>query len=146
MPGSTVVAPPDPGVPIVWSEEAGQRVLALAASGVPIYKIEAFPGMPNAQTIYEWRERRPEWAAALARARAVRAERLADEGLGLIDACDGDSSSQVTKAREQGAYRRWLAGCLDRATYGDAVQVAATVDVRAVVAFAGLAQRVSGEE
>jgi len=41
----------------------------------------------------------------------------------------------VSKAREQAAYRRWLAGCLDRGTFGDALKVDADVNVRAIIAF-----------
>ena len=113
---------PDPGVPVVWSEEVGAKVIALVTSGVPLYRVEGHPGMPNVQTLYEWRATKPEWAVALARARASRADRLADEGLGLVDGVDPDSSfgsARVSKAREQANYRRWLAGALDPDTYAD---------------------------
>ena len=118
MPGTTLVPSPDPGVPVHWSPEVGQRVLDLVASGVPLYKVEGHAGMPNAWTLYEWRERHPEWAAALARARAVQADRLAYGGLEIVDGCDGSSSSEVSKAREQGAYRQWLSGALNPDVYG----------------------------
>jgi hypothetical protein len=125
--GMATLAPPEPGVSVEWSEEAAARVLAAIVAGTPIYKIPSLPGMPCVVTLYEWKEKHPEWANALARARASRADRLVDEGLGIVDSCDGDSSSQVGKAREQAGYRRWLAGCLDRETYGERPAVAVTI-------------------
>lgn len=134
-------APPDPGVAVVWSEEIAARIVDEVARGTPIYRLPSLPGMPSIPTIYEWKEKRPEWANTLARARASRAERLADEGLDIVDGCDGDSSSQVGKAREQSNYRRWLAGCLDRATYGEAVKIDATVACATVLILADMAPK-----
>jgi hypothetical protein len=54
-----------------------------------------------------------------------------------VDKCDGDSSSQVGKAREQGAYRRWLAGCMDPTTYreqtGVVVNVGTSIDLGTIL-------------
>lgn len=131
MSGSTLSLAPDPGVAVVWSEDVGRKIIEHHAAGMALYKIANLPGMPSVVTMYEWKQRHAEWATALAGARWARAERLSEEGLTKVDDCDGDSSSQVTKAREQAAYRRWLAGCLDRDTYGDKQQL----DVKAQVAI-----------
>ena len=116
---------PDPGVPVVWSEEVGAKVIALVTSGVPLYRVESHPDMPNSQTLYEWRDKYPEWATALARARRSRADRLADEGMALVDepldlSMDGKvASAGVSRQNNRANYRRWLAGALDPDTYAD---------------------------
>lgn len=136
MPGVTYLEAPDKGVAVPWSQDVASAILAKYAAGMPLYRIAALEGFPCVVTMYAWKQERPEWSIALAHARTARAERTADEGLALIDGCDGDSSSQVGKAREQGAYRRWLAGCLDPTTYGDKAGV--QVNVLTVVNLASI--------
>lgn len=156
MSGSTLVAAPDRGVAVVWSEDIGARILDLYAAGEPLYRIAAREGFPAVQTMYEWRERHPEWATALARARMARAERTAEDGLSIIDeplSVDGEgrtNSADATRNNNRANYRRWLAGCLDRATYGDALKVDGKLEVAALVAFvplgASAAQRIEMEK
>lgn len=77
------------------------------------------------------------------------ADHLADQCIPLVDGVDPDSehgSARVSKAREQVGVRRWLAGCLDRDTYGDRPpQVNVQVNPTVVTAF-GAMSRVSGED
>lgn len=126
------------GRPSIYTDDLAVRILDLYANGASLRTISEMDGMPGYRTIFDWRRDRESFRTALAHAREAKAESLTDDGLRLIDGCDGDSSSQVTKAREQAAYRRWLAACLDRATYGDALKVDADVKVAALVAFAPL--------
>ena len=117
--------PSDPGMPVVWSEDVGQRILRLIEGGMALYRVPGEPGMPSVVTIYEWRDTHPEWAVALARARRSRADRLADEGMALVDepldlSMDGKvASAGVSRQNNRANYRRWLAGALDPDTYAD---------------------------
>ena len=123
-----------------YSEDIGKAVAAKYASGSSLRAIGATDGMPDYVTIWRWKNEHPEFATILACARAQRAEGLADEGLTIVDAC-GTEAGEVGKAREQGNYRRWLAGCLDRDTYGERPAVAISVGA-VLVAFADMAKPV----
>lgn len=151
MPGPCSFPSPDPGKAVVWSEDVANRVLELVAGGMPLYRVPSVEGMPSIPTLYEWRAdpERAEWAKALAHARASRADRLADEGLSIVDSVDPDSpfgSARVSRSREQANYRRWLAGCLDRETYGERPPtVAVQVNSQVAVAFGRLGGAQDGE-
>jgi hypothetical protein len=54
----------------------GSRILDRLAQGEYLAHICAEPGMPSRRTIYLWRDRNPEFAAALAIAREAQAEAL----------------------------------------------------------------------
>lgn len=120
----------------LYSVETARSVIDAYASGRALRDIANMPGMPCRMTIRAWERERPDFCTALAHAREAKAEVMAEDGLAIVDACDGTSSSQVQKAREQGAYRRWLAGCLDPGTYGDKSNVSVQVQGALVLGFA----------
>lgn len=128
-----------PGRPTTFTEELGHQIAALYAKGLPWRAIEARTGMPDWRTIRRWRDAHPEFAHALACAREAAGSMAAwKAGRVLrVDTEKGDPrtvSARVTLAGTTSNYYRWLAGCLDRETYGDRTQVDAKVAV-AVVAF-----------
>lgn len=86
-------------------------------------------GLPSASTIARWLEDRPDWAAEVARARKLRAEFLIAEANNLVDAeperkQDGGLDPAHVRWTEQRInQRKWVASRLDRAAWGDQVQV-----------------------
>jgi hypothetical protein len=56
---------------------------------------------------------------AYARARTRGASGLIADGMKILDEADDSEAPRVAKARERAAYRRWLAGCYDRSTFGE---------------------------
>lgn len=86
-------------------------------------------GLPSMTTFNEWMADRPDWAAARAHARKIYAEKLAMESLQLVDeeperkANGTIDNASVRRAEARARQRQWLAGKLDRQTYGDQVQV-----------------------
>jgi len=123
---------------VTYSSELAHDIGQRYAEGASLRAIAAMPGMPDDMTLQRWQDDHEEFAGILARARRAKAEVMAREGLDLLDAADPEhkyGSARVQKAREQAAYRRWLAGCFNRSLFGDALKVDADVNVRAIIAF-----------
>ncbi len=121
----TALAPPDPGVAVKWSEDVGQRIVDLYASGLEWDAIAALPGMPSVSTISDWKTRHESFRNAFACARTIRADAKVAEARALLMKCDPNalplqaSSSRVSLANYQASHLRWEAAALDRDTYGD---------------------------
>ena len=94
-------------------------------------------------TIYRYINHTPDNAAAFREARRIGAAALAEEGLQIIDDADENSSSAVSKAREQAGYRKWLAGVQNREEFGPPQQ-AALVQVNLGDALLGALQQHGG--
>ena len=86
-------------------------------------------GLPPVSTFYEWLAEDPQLSEACARARKLRASHLVNEALDIVDAdppklangaIDGGA---VRHAESRAKQRQWMASKLDRATYGEQVQV-----------------------
>lgn len=133
------------GRPSTYTPELGERIAALYADGVDFHEMSARDSdLPERQAIRKWRRDFPDFASMLTRARADRADVMAAETLALADEpldlrLDGKlASAGVQRQNARVGTRRWLAGCLDRATYGDApptvaVQVNANVELGAIL-------------
>lgn len=107
------------GRPTIRTPEIDEAILAGLAAGRFLRDVCADDGMPNEDSVYRWMDADPEFRGAYARARARGATPLVADGMKILDDCDGTTASQVMKARERAAYRRWLATCYDRATFGE---------------------------
>jgi len=119
------------------------------ANGGTIAGLRDQDGLPDYMTVYRWEEAFPDFRASLACARRGLADRYARTGLDRLEAVDPDSpfgSARVSKARDTAGHMRWLAGCLDRDTYGERPpQVNVQVNSQFVQPFGGMAGRVAGE-
>ena len=115
-----------------FSPDQARKVVQAYSTGKSLRRIAKMPGMPCRMTIRAWERERPDFCTALAYARANKAEFHAERGPERLARVDPDSpfgSARVSLAKEQAAYDRWLAGCLDPATYAPA---AASVQVAVV--------------
>jgi hypothetical protein len=125
---------------VTWSPEIGQRVADLYAEGKSLRDIASADDMPDYVTLWRWKGEYPDFATALTRARASKAEVLVSEGREVLRGVDPDSkfgSARVAKANSLANYLKWEAGCLDRDTYGDRPTVEVKIGSVAV-AFAKL--------
>lgn len=121
-----------PGRPSIYTAELADRICRTVGSGWTLRAVAREEWAPHHDTIYEWQRRYPSFSDALAHARRAAAAILAEDVLSIADDVDPEGpsgSARVSKARERIGARRWLAGCLDRATYGDALKVDASVKV-----------------
>lgn len=143
-----------PGRPTTYTADLAERIATLYAEGRSWREVAAMPGMPAWATIHGWMEDHEGFRHALARARRSKADEAAHEAGRVLEACDVDreptktASARVTLASARSNYLRWLAGCLDRDTYGDRPPVVAVqVTSNVIVALDRLAGRaVAGEE
>lgn len=62
-------APKKAGRPTLYTEALAEKICELIAQGVSEIKIGAMPGMPDASTIYRWKDDHPEFCRRSARAR-----------------------------------------------------------------------------
>lgn len=146
-PGHEVRAPGSGGRPTLYTDALGQRIADLYAEGLDFRAIGALDGMPDQATLWRWRRDRESFAGILARAREARAEALVGQGLALVDGVKANhrnGAARVSKAREQANYRRWMAGCLDRETWGERTKLDVTGQIGVLTAFVDMAQRARG--
>jgi hypothetical protein len=60
-----------PKTPVAWSEALGEAICARVAAGALLHPLCREPGMPTARAVDAWAAARPEFAQALAQARAA---------------------------------------------------------------------------
>jgi hypothetical protein len=141
------------GRPETWPyvEETAQRVLESVEQAIPLADYAEFPGAPTRPgactlaglpywAFRRWCEGRAELRAALARAREIAADTLADRHLHLAQvALETPRMSDAVRVAAE--ILRWQASIRNRATYGD--QVAAKPQAQQVIINigAGPAQR-----
>ena len=72
----------------------------------------------------------PEYASVLAKAKQEAADALVEEGLGMVDALDGGSStSEIAATREKVQWRKFMAGSYNQERYGSRPQTNVTISV-----------------
>ena len=72
----------------------------------------------------------PEYASVLARAKQEAADALVEEGLGMVDALDGGSTtSEIAATREKVQWRKFMAGSYNQERYGSRPQTNVTISV-----------------
>ena len=72
----------------------------------------------------------PEYAAVVGKAKTAAADALVEEGLGMVDALDGGSSTQeIAATREKVQWRKFMAGSYNQERYGNRPQTNVTISV-----------------
>ena len=72
----------------------------------------------------------PEYASVLAKAKQEAADALVEEGLGMVDAPDGASTtSEIAATREKVQWRKFMAGSYNQERYGSRPQTNVTISV-----------------
>ena len=72
----------------------------------------------------------PEYAAAIVDARRNSADALVEEGLTMVDALSGQSTTQeIAATREKVQWRKFMAGSYNQARYGNRPQTNVTISV-----------------
>ena len=72
----------------------------------------------------------PEYAAVIGKAKNAAADALVEEGLGMVDALDGGSSTQeIAATREKVQWRKFMAGSYNQERYGNRPQTNVTISV-----------------
>lgn len=106
----------------IYTPQIGQELAALYAAGHTFEDIAEFMAWaPAAATVRKWRREQPDFAKMLADVEADRADALADQTLAIAD-----NTFDPTLANARIKARQWLASKLNRAKYGEKVEVAHT--------------------
>ncbi len=107
---------------VSYSEDVVHRICALIAEKHFLKEICEMPDMPALQTFYKWMAKYPIVGEMYARARAERADLVADE---CVTIADTDPDPQRARVRIDA--RKWWAAKVNPKKYGDRQQVDMTV-------------------
>lgn len=110
------------GRPSIYSQELADRILTEYSKGCSIRAICEKDDMPDRVTLWRWRNEKPEFAAALARAREANAETIEDQ---ISDIEQKVLTEQVNPqaANVVLSSMRWRARVLHPKRYGDKAEV-----------------------
>ena len=109
------------GRPTDYTPELAAEFCQRIQGGESLRAICKLPHMPSSSTIYDWRDNIEAFAIQYAVARTRQATGLVHEGLEILDSADDERMSAVRKAEARANYRRALARCYDRDTYGEKI-------------------------
>lgn len=105
-----------------YCEATFEAILERLADGEGMVSICADPAMPHSRTVYRWLQARPELREAVALAREIQGDRLAEEGLGEARAAT-PQTARLTEVRLR--HIRWYAARLAPVKYQTAKAVPA---------------------
>ncbi|MFT3804968.1 MAG: terminase small subunit protein [Burkholderiaceae bacterium] len=108
------------GRPSDYSSKLASTICERIAEGESLRQICADTGMPARSTVMRWINGHAEFRNQYALAREMQSELMADEIVGIADACLGDADS-VHRARLRIDARKWLMAKLLPKKYGDRI-------------------------
>ena len=110
------------GRPSIYSQELADRILREYGDGKSLSEICRQDGMPDRMTLWNWRNQKPDFSTALARAREANAETIEDE---IHDIERKVLTEQVNPqaANVVLSSMRWRARVLHPRRYGDKAEV-----------------------
>jgi hypothetical protein len=103
------------GRPTNYTPELGDLICAGISSGKSLRKICLEESMPCATSVYEWRRLHEEFTDNYARAREDAADVFAEGIIEIADDVDGESSTEIAKAKLRSENRKWIAARFNRA-------------------------------
>jgi hypothetical protein len=130
------------GRPPVWTPERKKEAQATICrriaegEGVATMCRDKSAGLPDQSTVWEWLANDASFAEMYARARETQADTLADQLLAVADRQDIDPA----RLRIMVDTRKWIAAKLKPRSYGDKLDVTASVTVSADEAAGRLSQ------
>ena len=126
------------GRPSTYNAETAARMCEQLANGIPLREICRQDGMPPWQTVYSWMERDASLVQAIARAREIGYDALAEECLNIADDASNDyvetehgprlNAEHVQRSKLRIETRLKLLAKWNPKKYGERVQVAGDAD------------------
>lgn len=87
---------------LAYTIEESQRIVALVREGKTIKEIASLPDFPSLHLIYSWKNRHPDFAQALAKAKADRAEYFRDKAVEILEEHIEEEDLKVAKFKFDG--------------------------------------------
>jgi hypothetical protein len=106
-----------------FNKAVSRSICDLIGDGSSLNSACAQLGIPR-RTVRGWLVKYEDFSREVTAAQQMAWDSLAEEIVDIVDAADGSSQSEVTKARAQADMRRWLLSKVRPAQYGDRVQLA----------------------
>ena len=122
--------------PSKYTALRAEEILSRYADGETLSKICKDDDMPKRNTVYRWRSDYPEFGKAYLCAEEEHSDALLDESGEIVDT---ECNPQLGKVRSD--HRKWLASRLNRAKYGDKLEVNHNVQIDIAPALAEAAAR-----
>lgn len=136
--GELIAFPGEPkrgrGQPTKYNPEIGQRICSLISQAISLKAICQMEGMPDTDTVVEWRWRNSDFSVAYAQAREDSADAFADEIMAIADDRSTDwkldevtgiwkpDHDVINRAKLRVDARKWIAAKLKPASYGERVE------------------------
>ena len=119
---------------VTYSAEIAERICNELMTGKGLNTICQAEDMPAESTVRQWvQDDRDGFAAKYARARAIQAERFADELIQLADKASDSETAQVQRLKID--TRKWVISKILPKKYGDKVEVEQTGEVKHTISF-----------
>lgn len=120
--------------PVRYSPEIAERILEGIMNGKGLNTVCQGDDMPTEHAVREWVQDDVDgFASKYARARAIQAERFADELIQLADRASDSETAQVQRLKID--TRKWVISKILPKKYGDKVEVENTGEVKHTVSF-----------
>lgn len=116
------------GRPSGYGPEMAEQILTALMEGESLAVLCQRPDMPSQRTVHRWLVKHPEFRSDYVMARAIQADRLAEEILEIADGTDkphGKVRNSIQRARLRIQARKWYLGRLQPHTHGPAVAASA---------------------
>lgn|SRR5574343_1154267 len=119
---------------VTYKPEIAERICNELMAGKSLHAICQAEDMPAESTVWQWvQEDRDAFAGKYARARAIQAERFADELIQLADKASDSETAQVQRLKID--TRKWVISKILPKKYGDKVEVEQTGEVKHTISF-----------
>ncbi len=126
--------------PSKYNQSLGEEILSRYSNGETLTKISMDKHMPKRNTIYRWRSDYPEFGESYLLALAQHADALVDMAWDAVMSAD---SKTARLADVQQRFLTWNASKLNRAMYGDKLEVSHNVTLDLAPALAEAMKRMA---
>jgi len=106
------------GRPTSYTKEKADEICRMIENGLTLNSISKLDGMPEISTIYNWQDANPEFMETYARARARKADTIADM---IQEEAFSANDAQIGRLRIDAL--KWTASKLAPKKYGDKIEV-----------------------
>lgn len=113
------------GRPTKYNDKLANRILNLYASGMNLFRIEKQKGAPSRRTVLRWRKQFPAFATEYDIASECNTDQRIESVIDRIDRCTDPKLAKLLDILFKST--SWYVGKINRAKYGDKLDITQTV-------------------